>query len=86
MNGQFSSLVVRESEASLDMLQGADVLWLTPAGVHILAENQLVPNISARMTSGGRRVRLIVCGYRNGHAIMAITSKKIHITLPAPFF
>lgn len=53
MNGQFPSLVVRESEASLNMFQRADILWSSPAGIHALAENQLVPDVSAGLTSGG---------------------------------
>ncbi len=53
MNGQFSSLVVGESEASLNMFQRADILRSSPAGIHALAEHQLVPDVSAGLTSGG---------------------------------
>lgn len=53
MNGQFSSLVVGESEASLNMFQRADILRLSPAGIHALAEHQLVPDVSAGLTSVG---------------------------------
>lgn len=51
MNGQFPSLVVEESEASLNVFQGADVLRSSPAGIHALAEHQLVPDVSADLTS-----------------------------------
>lgn len=54
MNGQFSSLVVGESEASLNVFQGADMLWSSPAGIHALAEHQFVPDVSAGLTSGGQ--------------------------------
>lgn len=53
MNGQFSPLIVGESEASLNVFQGADILGSSPAGVHALAEHQLVPDVSAGLTSGG---------------------------------
>lgn len=53
MNGQFPSLVVGESEANLNVFQTADELWLSPAGIHALAEHQLVPYVSAGLTSGG---------------------------------
>jgi len=53
MNGQFSSLVVGESEASLNVLQRADILWSSPAGIHALAEHQFVSDVSAGLTSGG---------------------------------
>lgn len=52
MNGQFSSLVVGESEASLDVFQRADILRSSPAGVHALTEHQLVSYVSAGLTSG----------------------------------
>lgn len=52
MNGQFPSLVVGESDTSLNMLQRADILWSSPAGIHALAEHQLVPDVSAGLTSG----------------------------------
>lgn len=55
MNGQFPSLVVRQSEASLNVFQRADILRASPAGVHALAEHQLVPDVSAGLTSGGGR-------------------------------
>lgn len=35
------------------MLQGADVLGPSPAGVHALAEHQLVPDVPAGWTGGG---------------------------------
>lgn len=53
MNGQFPSLVVGESEANLNVFQAADELWPSPAGIHALAEHQLVPYVSAGLTSGG---------------------------------
>lgn len=53
MNGQFPSLVVGESEANLNVFQTADELWSSPAGIHALAEHQLVPDVSAGLTSGG---------------------------------
>lgn len=56
MNGQFSSLVVGESEASLNVFKRADILRPSPAGIHALAEHQLVPYLSAGLTSGGESV------------------------------
>lgn len=53
MNGQFPSLVVGDSEANLNVFQTADELWPSPAGIHALAEHQLVPYVSAGLTSGG---------------------------------
>lgn len=53
MNGQFPSLVVGESEANLNVFQTADELRPSPAGIHALAEHQLVPYVSAGLTSGG---------------------------------
>lgn len=53
MNGQFPSLVVGESEASLNMFQRVDVLRSAPAGIHALAEHQLAPDVSAGLASGG---------------------------------
>lgn len=53
MNGQFPSLVVGESEANLNVFQTADELWSSPAGFHAPAEHQLVPDVSAGLTSGG---------------------------------
>lgn len=53
MNGQFPSLVVGQTEANLNVFQAADELWSSPAGVHALAEHQLVPYVSAGLTSGG---------------------------------
>ena len=52
MNGQFPSLVVGESEASLSVFQRTDILGPSPAGVHALAEHQLVSDVSAGLTSG----------------------------------
>lgn len=76
MDGQFSSLVVGESEASLDMFQGVDELRSSPAGVHALAEHQLVPNVSAGVDKW-RGVWLMLRGLRNGRVC-----EKIHTTLP----
>lgn len=45
MDGQLPSLVVGQREASLNVFQGADVLRPSPAGVHALAEHQLVPDV-----------------------------------------
>lgn len=67
MNGQFSSLVVGESEASLNVFQRADILRSSPAGINALAEHQLVPDVSAGLTSGGGGERLMLCGCTNGH-------------------
>lgn len=53
MNGQFSSVVVRESEASLNVFQRSDILGPSPAGIHTLAEHQFVSNASAGLTNGG---------------------------------
>lgn len=53
MNGQFSSLVVGEREASLNVLQRADIVGSPPAGIQALAEHQLVPDVSAGLRSGG---------------------------------
>lgn len=53
MNGQFPSLVVGESEANLNVFQTADELRSSPAGIHALAEHQLVPDVSAGLTSRG---------------------------------
>lgn len=67
MNGQFSSLAVGESEASLNVFHRADILRPAPAGVHALAEHQLVPDVSAGLTSRGGGW-LVLCGCRkNGH-------------------
>lgn len=53
MNGQFPSLVVGQTEANLNVFQTADELWSSPAGIHALAEHQLVPYVSAGLTSAG---------------------------------
>lgn len=53
VHGQLPSLVVRQREASLNVLQGADVLGPPPAGVHALAEHQLVADVPAGWTGGG---------------------------------
>lgn len=53
VHGQLPPLVVGQREASLHVLQGADVLGPPPAGVHALAEHQLVPDVPAGWTGGG---------------------------------
>lgn len=53
MDGQVSSVVVGESEASLDMLQRANVLWPPPAGIHTLTEHQLVPYVPTGCSGEG---------------------------------
>ena len=65
MNGQFSSLVVRESEASLNVFQRGNKLRSSPAGIHVLAEHQLISYVSERFDK--RRAEwLMSCGCRNG--------------------
>lgn len=53
VHGQLPPLVVGQREASLHVLQGADVLGPAPAGVHTLAEDQLVADVPAGWTGGG---------------------------------
>lgn len=63
VNGQFPSLVEGQSEPSLNVFQTADVLRLSPAGIHALAEHQLVPDVSAGLTSERETYCLMLRGF-----------------------
>lgn len=50
MNCQFASLVVEETQTSLNVLQRADVVRPSPAGIDALSEHQPAPDVSADLT------------------------------------
>lgn len=58
VDGQTPSVCVGEAEAGLDVLQGADVVWPPPAGVHSPAEHQTAADVPGLCEHGENTLML----------------------------
>lgn len=76
VHGQLPPLVVGQREASLDVLQRADVLGPPPAGVHAPAEHQLVADVPAGWTGSGG-------GRESGRGLLFDGCRRVGTKLPS---